>query len=313
MPLLFTLLALGHSGTVGAAPCPLECASTNASGQFAVALGLNTTASGEYSVAVGLSCTATDKSAVALGHMTSAGAYSTAMGYKTFASHTGTAFGYMTSATGLYSAAFGNYVGTTERESLIVSGKVHAQNIHIFAEDRLVTNVTAARNHSAMLSQLRALELAEFSPSPEFCTHRGISAQRCSAQELRSVGLLASRLESAMPAAVVRTGTSLNLAANPADRSLKQQQQQQPPNDAGEEKRQASERIDNIRSLDVSALLAHMIGSIQALDTQVQASTQQLESQQADINELRATVAAQKTTIALLQQQQQHALPSPRL
>merc|ERR1711865_19852 len=129
-----------------------------------------------------------------------------------------------------------------------------------------------------------------------------------------SVGLLASRLESAMPAAVVRTGTSLNLAANPADRSLKQQQQQQQqPNDAGEEKRQASERIDNIRSLDVSALLAHMIGSIQALDTQVQASTQQLESQQADINELRATVAAQKTIIALLQQQQQHALPSPRL
>ena len=297
---LLVACALTYHGRVtGAEPaegaCPIDCSGTNASGHGSTSLGFNTTASGEYSFAAGNGCVASGLEAVAFGHMTNAGPHSIAMGYKTVATHNGAAFGYMTSATGLYSAAFGNYVGTTERESLIVSGKVHASNIHIFAEDRLAANVTAlpARDRAAMLSQLRALELTEWSPSPKLCAHRGVSAHRCAAPELRSVGLLASRVEAAMPAAVKTTSTTLHLTEQAAAGRQSSSSSSSEPAPAPAP---ASESLENLRSLDVAALLTRLVGSVQALDAQVQ-------SQQAELSELRAEVATQKHTIAALRGQ----------
>ena len=305
LALLAALCAVQHAAADrGAAPCPLSCSDTVASGAFSTALGLNTTASGNHSTAAGDGCVASGKSATAIGHMTTAGPYSTAMGYKTAAASTGTAFGYFTSATGMYSAAFGNYVGTTERESLIVSGKVHARNIQLFAEDRLAANVTAVHDRAAMLSQLRDLQIAEWSPSPGLCAHRGISAERCASPELRSVGLLASGVEAAMPAAVTATATSLRLTAGRGAKVLHNVKDRaghaQPA--AEESDPPVVEVVDNVRSLDVAALLARMVGSIQALDTQVQARAQQASAQQAQIKQLREELAAHKHTIAMLQQ-----------
>ena len=266
------IIGAAASGSAAAPPpplpitCPLPCADgTKATGPYAIALGQNSTASGPASVAMGDGCVASDKSGVALGHMTTAaGPYSTAMGYKTTASHSGTSFGYFTAANGLYSAAFGNYVGTTESEAMVVSGNVHARNVHLFAEDRLTANVTAVRDRAAMLAELRELELTEWSPSPELCAHRGISAQRCAAPEQRTVGLLASRMEAAMPAAVTTLATSLHLTDGRTE-GIKRD-------------------VEDVRSVDVAALLTRLVGSVQALDAQVQA-------QSAEIAELRQTVA----------------------
>ena len=137
--------------------------------------------------------------------------------------------------------------------------------MHIFADDRLASNITAVTERSSMLAELRALELVEHSPSPSLCAHKGVDAQRCGAAELRSVGMLASRVASAMPAAVATTTTSLRL-------------------DDGQE------AVENVRSLDMAALLTRMVGSIQALDEQLQESKRESAAQREEIAELRAAV-----------------------
>ena len=141
------------------------------------------------------------------------------------------------------------------------ASQVHAQNVHLFADDRLASNVTAVTDRSSMLAELRELEVVEHSPSPSLCAHRGIDAQRCGAAELRSVGLLASRIASAMPAAVATTTTSLRL-------------------DDGQE------AVENVRSLDVAALLTRMVGSIQALDEQLRESRQEIAELRAAVKQL---------------------------
>jgi hypothetical protein len=288
-----------------AAACPpLSCQGTNASGAYSTALGFGSAATGDHATALGDTCIASGHSSSALGHHTSAGMYSTAAGYKTVADKTGTAFGYFTTATGEYSTVMGNYIGTTEKESLAVSGNVHARNIHLVAEDRLATNVTAAPRDrgQSMLAELRRLELVEYSPSAHVCAHRyGLSARDCAAATgLRQVGLLASRLQAAMPDTVTTTQTSLHLidAASmhtPTPTRGQQQEREEP---------RVLESVAGVRSLDVAALLTRLVGSAQALDEQhAQAVARQqaaLAAQGRQIEELRSIVRQQGQAIASL-------------
>ena len=259
--------------------CTLSCEDAKATGQFSTALGFNTSASGLHSTALGDSCAASGKSSTALGHHTSASQYSTSMGCelpvvvrgrdpggvhlslitvapgvladKTTAANTGTAFGYFTQATGEYSTVFGNYIGTAEKESLAVSGKVHASNVHLFADDRLAANVVIVNNRSSMLAGVRALELVEYGPSASLCAHRGIDARACSDGGLRTVGLLASSVADAMPDALSTTDVSLHLTDYKDGSS------------ASQTSPRVAEDVEQIRSLDVAALLANLVGSIQ--------------------------------------------------
>ena len=170
---------------------------------------------------------------------------------KTTAANTGTAFGYFTQATGEYSTVFGNYIGTAEKESLAVSGKVHASNVHLFADDRLAANIAVVNNRSSMLAGVRALKLVEYGPSANLCSHRGIDASACSDGGLRTVGLLASSVADAIPDALSTTDVSLHLTDFEDSSSTTQVSPR------------VAEEVERIRSLDVATLLANLVGSIQ--------------------------------------------------
>lgn len=170
---------------------------------------------------------------------------------KTTAANTGTAFGYFTQATGEYSTVFGNYIGTAEKESLAVSGNVHARNVHLFADDRLTTNVTTVQNRSSMLVQLRGVELVEYGPSASLCGHRGLDASACADPALRTVGLLGSSVADAMPEAMTTSEVSLHLTDYKDSSS------------ASQSSSRVAEDVERIRSLDVSALLTRLVGSVQ--------------------------------------------------
>ena len=80
------------------------------------------------------------------------------------------------------------------------------------------------------------------------------------------MGLLASRLGAAVPAAVQNTTTSLRLAA-PASLNAEASTA-----DAKKLDMEIIEVVQDVRSLDVAALLARMVGAIQALDEKVRHS-----------------------------------------
>ena len=102
-----------------------------------------------------------------------------------------------------------------------------------------------------MLAGVRALELVEYGPSASLCAYRGIDARACSDGGLRTVGLLASGVADAMPDALSTTDVSLHLTDYKDDSS------------ASQTSPRVAEDVEQIRSLDVAALLANLVGSIQ--------------------------------------------------
>lgn len=145
----------------------------------------------------------------------------------------------------------GNYISTGEKESLAVSGNVHARNVHLFADDRLAANITTIQNRSSMLERLRRIQLVEYGPSARLCAHRDIDDSACADDDLRRVGLMASSVADAMPNALSKPDVSLHLTDNEDELSSSQ------TIDRG------VEDIERIHSLDVAALLANLVGSIQ--------------------------------------------------
>ena len=105
------------------------------------------------------------------------------------------------------------------------------------------------------------------SPSVALTVHA--NAQHCAAPALRTVGLLASRVGAAMPAAVKTTATSLQLAAPAAPSVVATETDTEIPES------KILEDVQDMRSLDVAALLARMVGAIQALDEKVCHSRQE--------------------------------------
>ena len=87
--------------------------------------------------------------------------HSTAMGEDTTASGTdSTAMGWSTTASGVDSTAMGYSITASEQEALAVSGNVHAKNVQLRADARLVADVRPA-NTTAMLDAVRQLQVVE--------------------------------------------------------------------------------------------------------------------------------------------------------
>lgn len=169
------------------------------------------------------------------------------------------AMGVGTAATATASAAMGQGITANETESLALSGTAYAKDFRFITDARLVKNVRHA-DPATMLRALGRLSVVTHEPSDHYCAHQGRAPEHCARD--RVAGLLAHEVAAAIPGAV-RVGTSLTLS----DRT------------GG-----TLEHVPDVRSLDVRALLAQLVGSVQALRAQN-------EAQAGEIAELKKTVA----------------------
>lgn len=228
----------------------ISCEGTSAPGGAAVALGYATTASGLNSVALGFDTVASGSITTALGSNTTAtGDFGTAMGYSTIAN-----CGATEPSEWQACVAMGFNINNTESEALGVSGNVHARNVKLFGADaRLAQNVTDAST-KALLENVEQIRVVHRRLSKNYCRHQGQTETQCQNQSLTSagVGLLAQQVETVIPDAV-SSGVSLTLAER-----------------SGSYKNGGIilESLENMKGLDVHALLAHLIGAVQALSQQ---------------------------------------------
>ena len=249
-----------------------------AAGEAAVALVTNASASGGFAVAIGNGANATGLGASAIGWSTLAGnRVATALGEGTYA------FGAWATATGLNTIAncaspnnqtvvgacvsMGSHITNNENEALTLSGVYYGHDYRFNSGDaRLLANVTDA-DTAKMLKDVNRLRVVEHSPAPNLCKHRARDPAAC-AQD-RAVGLVAQEVAKVVPSAVV-SGTSLSLVDAAKIDGVKRHTR--PP---------VLEHVPNVQALDVRTLLAQQIGAIQAL-------SQRLEAQAAEIRALRA-------------------------
>ena len=142
------------------------------------------------------------------------------------------------------SAAFGKGITANVTESLALSGTAYASNFLLHDCDaRLVKNVQDT-DPVTMLHATEKLRVVTHEPSDNACRHRGRAAADCARD--RSTGLLAQQVGEVLPGAV-RSGTSLKLV------------------DGGG---RVLEHVPDVASLDVRALLAQLVGSVQALSAE---------------------------------------------
>merc|ERR1719345_319090 len=147
----------------------LSCENTNAIGGFSTAIGHTTSASGFSSTAMGDETTAFGDFSTAMGHATNAsGVFSTAIGS-------------VTTAVGDFSTAMGHSITANEKESLAVSGNVHAKNVQIRADNRIAAHIRPV-DTTSMLDAVRQLQVVEHGHSANYCTHLGLSEQDCAAE-----------------------------------------------------------------------------------------------------------------------------------
>merc|ERR1712166_191291 len=204
----------------------------------------NTNAAGVHATAIG-------ELAFAIGDL------STAMGHTTNASGvSSTAIGSVTTAVGDFSTSMGHSIAANEKESLAVSGNVHAKNVQICADNRIAAHIRPV-DTTAMLDAVRQLQVVEHGHSANYCTHSGLSEQDCAAE--RRIGFIAQQVGTAAPH-TVRSGTSL--------RVVKQN---------GKEAPVELERVDDVQSIDVHAMLAHLVGAVQKLQENNENLQQQIE------------------------------------
>ena len=114
---------------------------------------------------------------------------------------------------------------------------------------------------ATMLRALNRISVVTHAPSDNLCRHQGRDPADCARD--RSAGLLAHEVAAAGVPGAVRSGTSLKLV------------------DGGG---RVLERVPDVASLDVRALLAQLVGSVQALRAEN-------EAQAGEIAELKKTVA----------------------
>ena len=155
------------------------------------------------------------------------------------------AMGIGTTATASAAVAMGKGITANETESLALSGIAYAKNFYFNSDPRLINNVTNI-DPATMLRHTEKLRVVAHTPSDNLCRHQGLDPAQC-ARDV-SVGLLAAHDEgaAAIPGAV-RSGTSLTL---------------------GDRRGRVLEQVDDVRSLDVRALLAQLVGSVQALSAE---------------------------------------------
>lgn len=221
----------------------LSCEGTSANGSASVALGYATTASGLNAVALGFDTLASGSITTAFGSNTTAtGDFGTAMGYSTIAD-----CGATEPSNWQACVAMGFNINNTESEALAVSGNVHARNVKLFGADaRLAENVTDA-SAEKLLDDIERIRVVRRKHSRNYCIHMGRPESQCRS----SVGLLAQQVEAVIPEAV-GSGVSLHLA----DPSTPQKNGT------------TLEELNALKGLDVHALLAQLVGAVQALSKQ---------------------------------------------
>jgi len=160
------------------------------------------------------------------------------------------AVGIGTKATATASAAFGKGITANETESLALSGIAYAKNFYFNGDPRLVEDVQDVEP-SQMLRNTEKLRVVSHAPSRNYCRHQGRAAADCARD--RSVGLLADKA----PSDAVREGTSLTLGD---------------PTRGG----RMLEHVAGVQSLDVRALLAQLVGSVQELSAQLHSKDAQI-------------------------------------
>ena len=243
--------------------CPsIACEGTVANGRDAVAMGFATTASGLNSVALGFDTTASGNMATAMGANTTArGDFGTALGWATVAECGGSE-----PTNNGACVAMGFNTVNKEPESLAVSGNVHARNVKVFGADaRLAQNATAV-DSSTLLANVERLHVVAHSPSDAFCKHQGRRPSQCAA-DVR-VGLLAQQVAAVIPAAV-GSGASLTLVDAATGRTghlapgAERAAMRIGPGSVLEE-------LGALQGLDVDAMLAQLVGAVQALSKQNQ-------------------------------------------
>ncbi|GMH98267.1 hypothetical protein TrVE_jg6129 [Triparma verrucosa] len=184
----------------------------------------------------------------------------TAMGFHTTASGSfSTAMGYGCTASALYSTAMGASVEATESESLAVSGNVHSKNAFLHADERLVTGVTDVDTDGS-LEAILGLRVVSSRPSEAHCKHMNKTETECE-NNARSVGLLGQQVQETMPEAV-SSGTSMKLVGS-------------------------DESIDNVVGLNVHAMLANLVGGMQAQAREIEELKALVKEQSVEIEALR--------------------------
>ncbi len=238
----------GGGGDGGATCKTLACEGTRAKGSAAVALGFATTASGLNAVALGFSTTASGSITTAIGSNTTAtGDFGTAMGYSTVAD-----CGATEPSNWQACVAMGFNINNTESEALAVSGNVHARNLQIFGADERLANLEAVADAAPedLLDNVERIRVVRRTPSRHYCAHSGRAQCGAGAGDASSsfVGLLAQQVEQVVPEAVDSGAVSLTLVNRSSGDVL--------------------ETLASLKSLDVHALLAQLVGAVQALSKQ---------------------------------------------
>ena len=280
--------------------------STNATGRYATAMGSKSKATGFVATAMGGGSTASGLAATAMGANTIAsGDQATAMGSSTVA-HCGGNKGNGACV------AMGNSITNNEQEALAVSGNVHAKNVKLFGADaRLAANATDA-DPAALLANVERLRVVERVPSENYCKHQGCDPVACASD--RAVGLLAQQVGTVIPHAV-GSGAALTLvdaAAAAAAKFVVDRNSTDPRalllpvleevdaaqgldvHRAAEDhpvraRARASlpvlEEVDAVQGIDVHALLAQLVGSVQALSQQLHDTKKQYAAELASLRD----------------------------
>ena len=167
--------------------------------------------------------------------------------------------------------ATGYAVNNTEGEALVNSGNIHAKNIKLFGSDaRLSTNATDV-DPAALLQNVERLRVVERAPSANYCLHQRRDPAACARD--RTVALLAQQVGAVVPGAV-GSGASLTLMDSAkADRT------------ADRARAPVLEEVEALQGLDVHALLAQLVGAVQALSTELKAVVEQKDAEIAALQE----------------------------
>ena len=250
---------------------------TVADGTYATAIGAGSSASGQASIAGGCEAAAPGSFSISLGFYTNtSGDYATSFGDNTSARGSfATSMGLNTVAEGMISTVMGFNVMSTKRETLVNSGPIHGKKLGFMADERLVSNVRAT-DSSASLRAVRALQVVSFAPSTNYCRHQNRSAADCASS--RTVGLLGQQVREVLPDAVT-SASSLTLAESTGAAEIPTDL---PTIQSVAKSRPTLEHIDEVQSLDVATLIAHLVGAVQAQARQIdklQDMVQHLSSQ----------------------------------
>ena len=276
-------IAMGHGTTASGIHATAMGFQTSAVGHTSTAQGFITNASGYVATAMGLSTCATGDYATAMGSYTIAsGVRSTAIGTGTNASGaSSTAMGYHTTASGKTTTAMGSSIEASEDEALVNSGSITGKRLGFVADQRLTEDARPA-NTTALLDTVNALKVFTHALSANYCAHQNWTHADCA--RVRTTGLLAQQVATALPAAV-STPSTLTLTKPQSLKSwtganatmrVRGEGSGRPAAHPGAA--EVLERVQGVQSLDVHVLIAQLVGAVQAQSIRSRSSPRKSKS-----------------------------------